>query len=375
MPAAAENWIRIRESLLTDPRIDHMAEILGETTFGDMLAAALHATLRSALRNTLRSVAIVGLQRVWFAANRHTAAGVFTHATLHYIDDIAQVPGFAKVMEAVGWAEWDAAAATFTLPDFTNWNTPAKSEGRAKSTLRANKSRALKALAALTPDQSAQVPALVAKARAAGASRSDLCNAAATLHATLRSALELELEIESTEPTPQPQSARDAALLSPPGFGTPPDDWPKTPEAARAMAGEIGVHPDDVEAIWAEHESRGDYSETDTHGRAFRIQKARQYFRSRGMRAGDRRRERDRTTTPPGFGRGASPEDRERQARRCWAQREEAKKEIAELRKKSFDDDGARERAAHRIKELDARVEKLTAQLAKLEPEPLAQHD
>jgi hypothetical protein len=131
------DWIKLRSDLDTDPRIFAMGELLrlsaqsyiltqrGRDLFGDVTDTVT--------RDVLRDVTICALTRVWFAANRHTTAGVFKNATLDYLDTLALVPGFGQAMATVGYALHDPAAHTVTLPRFAEYNSPNKNGLRSKT--------------------------------------------------------------------------------------------------------------------------------------------------------------------------------------------------------------------------------------------------
>jgi hypothetical protein len=143
------DWIKLRSDLDTDPRIFAMGELLrlsaqsyiltqrGRDLFGDVTDTVTRDVLRdvtdTVTRDVLRDVTICALTRVWFAANRHTTAGVFKNATLDYLDTLALVPGFGQAMATVGYALHDPAAHTVTLPRFEEYNSPNKNGLRIKT--------------------------------------------------------------------------------------------------------------------------------------------------------------------------------------------------------------------------------------------------
>lgn len=131
-------WIKIRADLESDPRVHTMAAHIAQTAPGYILttqAKDLFGNVANTVtRNALRDVTIMGLSRVWFAANEHTTDGIFRHATLDYLDTLAQLPGFGEAMQLVGYAIHDPAARTLTLPNFSDWNSPNKNGERGKST-------------------------------------------------------------------------------------------------------------------------------------------------------------------------------------------------------------------------------------------------
>jgi len=132
---ASEPWIKLRESIHTDPRVLTMAGLLAKSAVSyivhtencrDLLGETAHVT-RYVTRNVLRDVTVAGLSRVWIAANIHTTDGTFRYCTLEHLDTLSGIPGFGQAMQAVGWAVYDANAGTVTLPAFTQHNTTSKS--------------------------------------------------------------------------------------------------------------------------------------------------------------------------------------------------------------------------------------------------------
>lgn len=131
------SWIKLRDDLESDPRVHRMAAHIAQTAPGyilthnakDLFGSVTH----NVTRNALRDVTVMGLSRVWFAANQHTTDGVFHHADLSYLDDLARIPGFGDAMAAVGYAIHDPEQGCVTLPRFEEYNSPDKNGHRAKT--------------------------------------------------------------------------------------------------------------------------------------------------------------------------------------------------------------------------------------------------
>lgn len=129
----ANEWIKMRPALLTDPKVNRIAKIL-ETDRS--VSAELSAGLSGAMseyvtRNVMRYVTVAALLAVWGAANEHTEDGVFKGAELTDLDDIAGIPGFGCAMSTVGWAEYDAESGSVILPNFNEYNTSGKQRSSA----------------------------------------------------------------------------------------------------------------------------------------------------------------------------------------------------------------------------------------------------
>lgn len=129
----AGDWIKMRASLSTNPKVGMIAEIIGKSEavgrrlLGDDVTGTLE---RYVTRDVTRDITIGALLRVWCAANEHTDDGVMHNCSLHTIDQAAGVPGFAAAMQAAGWLEYDQEERTVTFPDFLENNAPAKSHAR-----------------------------------------------------------------------------------------------------------------------------------------------------------------------------------------------------------------------------------------------------
>ena len=135
--ASTPTWIKIRHDLESDPRVHTMAAHIAQTAPGYILTTQAKdlfgSVTNTVTRNALRDVTILGLLRVWFAANEHTTDGVFRHATLEYLDTLSNLPGFGEAMKFVGYALHDPENRTLTLPNFTEHNAPNKNGNRSKT--------------------------------------------------------------------------------------------------------------------------------------------------------------------------------------------------------------------------------------------------
>lgn len=131
------SWIKIRADLESDPRVHRMAAHIAKSAPGYILTSQAKDLFGSVTdtvtRYAMRDVTVMGLSRVWFAANDHTTDGVFRHADLAYLDDLAHIPGFGQAMQSVGYAILDAVNHTVTLPRFEEYNAPDKNGARAKT--------------------------------------------------------------------------------------------------------------------------------------------------------------------------------------------------------------------------------------------------
>lgn len=137
-------WIKMRPTLLTSPRVSGIARILeSDREVSRALTTGFSGHMDEIVtRNVMRYVTVTGLLCVWGAANEHTEDGVFHSADLSDLDDMAGIPGFGAAMEAVGWAVYDPENDTVTLPNFYEYNTPGKERTKESAAERQRRYRA-----------------------------------------------------------------------------------------------------------------------------------------------------------------------------------------------------------------------------------------
>lgn len=131
----AGDWIKMRASLFTNPKVLMIAEIIGDSVdVGRRMSTGHNASLSDIVtRDVTRDVTVSGLLRVWCATNEHTVDGVWHNSTLKVIDQVAGIPGFGLAMEAAGWALVDLENGTVTMPNFLENNAPAKNNARSSA--------------------------------------------------------------------------------------------------------------------------------------------------------------------------------------------------------------------------------------------------
>jgi hypothetical protein len=124
----AGDWIKMRSALLSNPKVHTIARLVGECRDASrVLTTGANCPPCEVLsRNALRNVTVTALLLVWSSANEHTSDGVMRCCDLIDIDEIAGIPGFGEAMQYVGWALHDDEKDAIILPNFTEWNTPAK---------------------------------------------------------------------------------------------------------------------------------------------------------------------------------------------------------------------------------------------------------
>lgn len=127
----ANEWIRLRVGLLSNPKVVAMAEHLGRqrgllhpltTGFGGAFLEVVTVQVACA-------VVVSGLIRVWGSANEVARDGVLKGLSLGGLDAIAQIPGFGAAMAEVGWARESNDPKGVTLPNFAEFNSPADTRG------------------------------------------------------------------------------------------------------------------------------------------------------------------------------------------------------------------------------------------------------
>jgi hypothetical protein len=120
----AGDWIKMRTSLCTNPKVNGIAKVLeSDCAVGRAMAIGFSGCMSKIVtRNVMRHVTVSSLLIVWGAANEHTRDGVFVNSELSDIDDMTGIPGFGRAMASVGWATYDADTYSVTLPNFNEYN-------------------------------------------------------------------------------------------------------------------------------------------------------------------------------------------------------------------------------------------------------------
>ena len=127
-------WIKMRSSLGTHPKVLRIAARIGELPAGHMAPGFNGPLLELVSRDVTRDITVSTLLRVWCATNEHTVDGKWFGVTLLDIDSVAGVPGFAAAMMEVGWLQDDGES--MTLCNFLEWNAPGKDGARSSAATR-----------------------------------------------------------------------------------------------------------------------------------------------------------------------------------------------------------------------------------------------
>lgn len=129
----AESWIKMRGSLVTNPKVIRMARLLLQDP--EFLAWYAPQGLGSGDEQTVtrRHVTVVtrvtvgALVPFWSGVNECAANdGVLRDASHFECDEMAGVPGFGRALEAVGWLKNMPDGHGVELPNFTEHNTVGK---------------------------------------------------------------------------------------------------------------------------------------------------------------------------------------------------------------------------------------------------------
>jgi hypothetical protein len=137
----AESWIRMRGSLVTNPKVIKMARVL--LTDPEFLAwfANDGITLDPSHSVTRRHVSVVtritvgALTPLWAMVNECAARdGILRDATLFEVDEMAGVPGFGRAMKAVGWLIELPDLDGVEFPNFIEHNTVKESRSTGAKT-------------------------------------------------------------------------------------------------------------------------------------------------------------------------------------------------------------------------------------------------
>lgn len=121
----AGDWIKMRTSLLTNPRVNGIARALESSCIAAqaLTKGSVRVMSEVVTRDVMRHVTVSSLLVIWGAANEHTTNGVFRNTDLTDIDDMVGIPGFGAAMQAEGWLLFDEEETIVTLPNFEEYNT------------------------------------------------------------------------------------------------------------------------------------------------------------------------------------------------------------------------------------------------------------
>ena len=128
------DWIRMRSSLLANPRVTRMARLLlAEKEFLDWLCPGCDVPVTRDDAVTKRHIPVVArvvvgaLLPTWSMVNDTAARdGVVRHASSRDIDEIAGVPGFGHALVAVEWLEELPDGEGVQFVNFEEHNSPQK---------------------------------------------------------------------------------------------------------------------------------------------------------------------------------------------------------------------------------------------------------
>lgn len=125
------DWIKMRTSLLTHPKVGGIARFLSRRPDTARALSVGHDGVMADIvsRDVMRYVTVASLLLLWGDANEHTKDGLFSNTDLQDIDEKVGIPGFGEAMEHVGWLEYDAENEIVTLCNFSEWNTTGRSRG------------------------------------------------------------------------------------------------------------------------------------------------------------------------------------------------------------------------------------------------------
>lgn len=126
----AGDWIKVEHATVDKPEVALLSELLGIPVpqgFGLLVI-------------------------FWMWCDKHSRYGVVTQVSRMSIDTVTHTPGFAAALESVGWAQFDDAARTLTLPNFTRHNE-SSAKSRALSTERMKRKRYADSVTTASPEK------------------------------------------------------------------------------------------------------------------------------------------------------------------------------------------------------------------------------
>lgn len=239
----AGDWIKMRASLCTHPKVWMIADLIGSSVdIGRRLSTGYNGPLSELVtRDVTRDVTLSALLRVWCATNEHTEDGVWHMSTLDTLDNAAGIVGFGEAMAAVEWAIYDEENHTVTLPNFTEYNAPAKHGARST-----NAERQARYREKVKRESNA----------ARNASRNATSNVTSNDREEKRREESKELNDAKSSPAPSPKTKRKTAV---------PDEFPISAEMIvwaneRAPATDLSLETEKFLNYWkAKGETRADW--------------------------------------------------------------------------------------------------------------------
>lgn len=150
----AGDWIQMRVSIASDPKVTAMADFLAEQrAFMDWLSDPVRrhcdvTAYEHVTRDVTVRVTVSGLLLVWGAANECGKVDgedlVLHFATLETLDQLAGVPCFGEAMAFVEWVEPGengGGKPLIRFPKFMERNVPAEERARSANALRQQRYR------------------------------------------------------------------------------------------------------------------------------------------------------------------------------------------------------------------------------------------
>jgi hypothetical protein len=128
----AGDWVKMRGSLLTNPKVIRMARHLSENEFfREWWVRGTRSSTKESVTelcdmHIVTRVTVASLLAVWSAANECIDGDdILRHAELYEIDEMAGAPGFGEAMALVGWAI-EIEDVGVHLPNFKEHNKSGK---------------------------------------------------------------------------------------------------------------------------------------------------------------------------------------------------------------------------------------------------------
>ena len=136
----ANNWIKVREKLLSDPKVGVISKILARSKRASSVLLICDGLLKdNVTRNVMRHVTVSLLVTTWTIVNEHAKDGILEDTDLDDLDDLVGCPDFGSAILSSGWCEYNAESNCLIFPNFNEYNTSA--EDRTKESNRERQRR------------------------------------------------------------------------------------------------------------------------------------------------------------------------------------------------------------------------------------------
>ncbi len=145
------DWIQVRTELGRDPKVTRILDSVRKTLATYVLRLSPDDLLSGVTSRVtvpvtdlvtsaaLRDIVLATLVRVWGTANHFVREETIPGVGVEWVDEVAQIAGFGRAMQKVGWLELTENGLRF--PNFNEWNRPKTNALRSSGAVRKERQR------------------------------------------------------------------------------------------------------------------------------------------------------------------------------------------------------------------------------------------